>query len=392
MGYLPPLRHMKKWLLLIIILGVAAWGVPKLRNLKTASGTSTQANRATTAVAEKRNIRFSVNAAGDIGPKEQVSVRPEVNGRIAELPVDIGDTVQKDELLFTLDDRDLQIERQSQEKEAERARLQLGQAERNFLRATQLHEQKLISQELFEQSRTDYQLARNALERAEKALELVNDRVRKTRIVAPFDCTVLTRPVSVGQAVSGSGGFNSGTEVLTIADLHEMIITAHINQADVTRLKVGQEVEVGVEAVPGLQIIGTVERIAPQATIRNNIKGFATRILLANVDRQVRPGMTANIRIPVASADDVVAVPLAAVFTEIDPETGDSTRFVYVQRGNTFERRLARIGVSDYFYAEVQEGVSAGEVVALELPSEELKRLTEQALAARPVSTNSPRR
>jgi len=87
-----------------------------------------------------------------------------------------------------------------------------------------------------------------------------------------------------------------------------MVINAHINQADVTRLKIGQQVEVAVEAVAGLKVTGNVERIAPQATIKNNIKGFAARILLKDVDPRVRPGMTANIQIPVASADNVVAV------------------------------------------------------------------------------------
>jgi RND family efflux transporter MFP subunit len=235
-------------------------------------------------------------------------------------------------ILFTLDDRDLQIEKESQEKEIERARLQLQQAERNYLRSRELFENKLISLELYEETRTQFELSKNALERAEKSLELVSDRIAKTRILAPFDCTILTRPVSVGQAVSGSGGFNSGTEVLTIADLHHMVINAHINQADVTRLQAGQQVEVEVEAVPGLKVIGTVERVAPQATIKNNIKGFAARILLSAVDQRVRPGMTANIKIPVAAADNVVAVPLAAVFTELDPDSGVNERYVYVRK------------------------------------------------------------
>ena len=81
----------------------------------------------------------------------------------------------------------------------------------------------------------------------------IDEQLTKTEVRAPFDCTVLTRPVSIGQAVSGSGGFNSGTEVLTIADLNAMIINAHVNQADVPRLKVGETVEVTVEAVAGLR-------------------------------------------------------------------------------------------------------------------------------------------
>jgi HlyD family secretion protein len=362
---------MKKWIVLILVIAGGAWGFQQWRTWQAQETAATNLNRPTTAPVETRDIRFAVNAAGEIGPAEQVSVRPEVNGRIAELAVDIGDVIKKGDLLFTLDDRDLQIELESQEKEIERARLQLDQAERNFRRASQLHEDRLISLELFEETRTLYELSKNALERTDKTLELVKDRLSKTRIVAPFDCTVLTRPVSAGQAVSGSGGFNSGTEVLTIADLLDMIINAHVNQADVTRLTSGQEVEVTVEAVPGLKVMGMVERIAPQATIRNNIKGFAARILLRNTDPRIRPGMTANIKIPVASADNVVAVPLAAVFTETDPETAENLRYVFVKQGIKFERRPVRIGVSDFFFAEVQQGLVPGEVVSLVQPGEE---------------------
>src|SRR5204862_2274185 len=179
---------------------------------------------------------------------------------------------------------------------------------------------------------------------------------------APFYCTILTMPVSIGQAVSGSGGFNSGTEVLTIADLNSMIINAQVNQADVPRLKADEVVEVTVEAVPGLRVTGTVERIAPQATIKNNIKGFAARIVLKNVDPRVRPGMTANIKIPVASADNVTAVPLAAVFTEKEADSSQMERFVYVQQGDSFEKRNVKVGVSDFFFAEIQGRLSAGDI------------------------------
>jgi len=282
--------------------------------------------------------------------------------------VDIGDQVRKGELLFSLDDKELQNQKASNLTAIERAQLELEQAERNHKRAQQLHEELLISSEVYENTKTQYELAKNAIDRARKELAIIDERLTKTQVLAPFDCTVLTRPVSIGQAVSGSGGFNSGTEVLTIADLHAMVINAHINQADVTRLKPGEQVEVEVEAVQGLQVVGTVERIAPQATIKNNIKGFATRILLQEIDPRVRPGMTANIKIPVASADNVLAVPLAAVFTEPNPETGEIERSVYVKKGDDFERRSVQVGVSDFFYAEVQSGLAPGDVVSLELP------------------------
>ncbi len=371
---------MKKWILLAVLLAGGAWGVQKWSGLNLGGGAAAS-DLPPTAVAEKRSIQFAVNAAGDIGPAEQVSVRPEINGRIDKLPVDISDQVKKGELLFSLDDKELQNERASSVTDIERARLELDQAKRNYERARQLHDDNLISAEVYENTRTQYELAKNAIERAQKDLAIIEERLTKTQVRAPFDCTVLTRPISVGQAVSGSGGFNSGTEVMTIADLHEMIITAHINQADVTRLSSGQQVDVEIEAVPGLKVVGTVERIAPQATIKNNLKGFDARILLRDVDPQVRPGMTANIRIPVASAADVVAVPLAAVFTDIDPDTGETDRYVYVAKGGDFERRPVQIGVSDFFYAEVQKGLAAGESVALEVPKSALAKSEVEAKA-----------
>jgi hypothetical protein len=185
--------------------------------------------------------------------------------------------------------------------------------------------------------------------------------------------------------VSGSGGVSGGTEVLTVANLNDLVINAHINQADVSRLRPDQLVEVAIEALPGFSLTGRVERVAPQATIMNGIKGFATRILLKDVDPIVRPGMTANIKIPVASADSVVAAPLAAVFTELNPETQVQERFVVVVQNGRYERRPVQIGVSDNFFVEITHGLSAGETVALELPKEALARMI-----GSPDSINNP--
>jgi multidrug efflux pump subunit AcrA (membrane-fusion protein) len=388
---------------------------------------SVDKKRQTTAVVEKTRISFSISVAGEITPAEQVSVRPEVPGKISELPVDIGDLVKLGDLLFSLDDDELQIEFKTRETEIASAKLQLEQARQNldvsdleieiesrqtalirakletrkanenFLRHEILFKDELVSKEAYgtsktnhelaknaiasaernldlarerftkrkEQAQTDHELAKNSVLKTERSLELAKDRLSKTRIVAPFDCTVLTRPVSVGQAVSGSGGFNSGTEVLTIADLNEMIINAHVNQADMIRLSKGLQVDVQVEAVIGLKVEGKVERIAPQATIKNGIKGFEARILLTEIDPRVQPGMTAKITIPVVSADNALAVPLAAVFTE------QAGRHVFVVDGDVFERRPVKIGVSDYKFAEVLSGLKPGDVVALEPPGEE---------------------
>jgi HlyD family secretion protein len=334
-------------------------------------GANSLDKRETTAQVETKDIEFVVTVAGEITPAEQVSVRPEVNGLISQLPVDVGDQVKKNDLLFSLDDKNIRIEIEQKETQIEAAKLQLDKARRNFERDKKLFEESLVSKEAYENTQTEFSLAQNSIERAQKDLDLAMERLEKTQILAPFDCTILTRPVSSGQAVSGSGGFNSGTEVLTIADLTRMIINAHVNQADVSRLSVGLNVDIQVEAIPGLIVKGQVERIAPQATIVNGIKGFAARILLTEIDSRIQPGMTANIKIPVQSAAGVMAVPLGAVFTEYNESLKKQERYVYVQQQNRFERRLIQIGVADYFFAEVLSGLNAGEIVSLEQPPAE---------------------
>jgi HlyD family secretion protein len=369
---------MRIFLTLLVVASLSVGGLFVWKQWQRKRAESPDSKPVSTASVETRDISFSITAAGEIGPADQVSVRPEINGKIAELPVDIGDKVKKGQLLCRLDDTDLQTEKETQvsqiagaKLQIEAAALQVERTEREFNRNQQLFTSKLVPQDIFDNARTDYEvaknshaLARNALERAEKALKQVEDKLAKTRIEAPFDCTVLTRPVSLGQTVSGSAGFNSGTEILSIANLNDMIITAHINQADVTRMKNGQPVEVQVESVPGLRMRGEVQRIAPQALIKNGIKGFSARISIKDLDPRIRPGMTSILSIPVASVESALSVPLSAVFTE------KGERFVYVQDGEQFERRPVQVGLSDLSFAEVQHGLSDGDVVALELPSD----------------------
>src|SRR5512138_3178081 len=145
---------MKKWFGIFLMLGLCAgayYGWNYWQKAKLAAATPT---RATTATAELRDIDFAVNAAGEISPAEQVSVRPEINGKIELLPVDIGDKVKKGDLLFKLDDKELQQQRASNLTDIERAKLELQKAERDYKRAEELLQDKLISQELFDNTKT----------------------------------------------------------------------------------------------------------------------------------------------------------------------------------------------------------------------------------------------
>src|SRR6266480_2253723 len=125
---------MKKWIVLAVVLALAVGGY-YFRNWQKSHPAPALSARPTTATVELRDINFAVNAAGEISPAEQVSVRPEINGKIDQLPVDVGDRVKKGDLLFKLDDKELQQERASNLTDIEKTKLELDKAERDYRRA-----------------------------------------------------------------------------------------------------------------------------------------------------------------------------------------------------------------------------------------------------------------
>ena len=360
----------------LLALLVGYFGYEKWQDSKNANnqGQAKLKNRKTSEVIKTRDINFSVTVAGEISPAEKVSVRPEVHGKIAELPVDISDTVAKGELLFRLDDKDLRIEIDTRKKQIDSANLQLEQSKSEYERSKKLFNDSLISEEAYQNTRTRYEVAQISRDRAQNDFDLSQEKLSKTSVLAPFDCTVLSRPVSIGQAVSGTGGQSSGTEVMEIADLKNLIILSHVNQADVSRMGKNQQVKIEIEAVADLIIDGIVERIAPQATIRSGIKGFSTRIRLLNADPSIIPGMTATINIPVANSMDVVAAPLASIFTERNDVEQRTETYAYVKKEEKkppYVKQMVDVGVNDLDFVEVLKGLSVGDEVALEKPDDD---------------------
>jgi RND family efflux transporter MFP subunit len=332
------------------------------------SGLLNKASASTTADrflarAEKRDIDFSVEVSGDVATANPLEVKSEVSGKLKALHVEIGDQVKAGELLAEIDDRDLLTEKQSIVTEIDGAKLSVEKNRRNFERAKELHESKLISQEQYEDLLSEYDLAQNSLIRAGRKLEILEDKLRKTKITSPMEGTVLTRPVVSGQVVIAAASVNSGTTLMTIANLAELVVVTHVNQIDVARLNPDQKVKLRAESLKESQMTGRIKLIAPIASVKNNIKGFEVQAQIGNPDARLRPGMSVSLTVPIARVDDAVSVPISAVFK------GDGTeKVVYVRNGGETERREVKIGVTNFDYAEIKSGVQEGESILLVEP------------------------
>jgi RND family efflux transporter MFP subunit len=313
--------------------------------------------------AEKRDIDFSVEVSGDVAPRFQLDVKSEVSGKIKALHVEAGDQVKEGDLLVEIDDRDLLTEKQSVLTEIDGANLTVEKDRRNFERAKELFNSKLISREQYDNLSSDFEMAQNSLVRAQRKLEILEDKLRKTKVVSPIQGTVLTRPVIEGLVVIAAASVNSGTTLMTVANLEELLVETHVNQVDVARLKEGQEVKLRAESIKDYSMNGRIIFIAPQAVPKNNIKGFQVQAIIANPNPRLRPGMSVNLTVPIAHADDALSVPISAVF-----KGEGNQKVVYVRNGESTERREVKVGVTNFDYAEIKSGLQDGESILLVEP------------------------
>jgi RND family efflux transporter MFP subunit len=296
---------------------------------------------------------------GEIAPAFQMDLKSEVGGKVKAINVEAGQFVKKGDVLVVVDDTDLLIQKASAETEVYGAELQMQKTKGNFERAEKLFEAKLISKEVYANLKADYEIVQNSLKKAKSSLDSVKDKLSKTKILAPADGTILDVLVIPGQVIIAAASVNSGSSLITFADLSKLIINGHINQMDVAKVSVGHEISVSVNQEHGKKFKAKVDFIAPLATVKNNLKGFEMQATVVNPDDSLKPGINVRMTIPVASANNALSVPISAVFTENDE------RVVYVRRGEATMRRKVTVGVTDLSHAEITSGLQEGEEILL---------------------------
>jgi len=321
-----------------------------------------------TAEVTRETIELNVEISGDIEPLEQVEVKAEVSAKLTKIHVELGQSVERGQLLFELDDQELLTDLESAELEIESARLALEKTLSDYQRNQRLFEKELIPARDVANSLTDKELAENSVERAHKRLQNVKDKLEKTKVLAPITGMILEMPVVEGQIIVAAASVNSGTLLMKLADLSRLIITTHINQIDVAKLNPKMKIIFFVDPLPDENFAGKIHTIAPTATVKQNVKGFLVEMVIPEPDSRLKPGMTANVVIPIDVRENVLCVPLAAVFSE-----PDRSKVVYIHNGEGVdpEKRSVQIGVANLDFVEIESGLTENEAVMLTRPRSE---------------------
>jgi len=163
-----------------------------------------------------------------------------------------------------------------------------------------------------------------------------------------------------------------GTTLMTIADLSKMVVKVEVNEVDITKVEVGQEVRIGFDAIRGKVYHGRVKKIAPAGVLEGNVVVYPVEVEITDLDGRIRPGMTADLDIIVGEARDVVCVPKEAV-----RRRRGRTGVLVLVDGRPVPRPVVT-GLEDEVKVEIKSGLREGdEVVVFEEGVEEemLKKL-----------------
>jgi RND family efflux transporter MFP subunit len=316
------------------------------------------------ASAERRDVEQTLLLTGEVVPAFIVDVKSEVGGKVKKLHAATGDILKFGDPIATIDDTDLLTEKAAAKTEIDGAQLTVDKNRGNYERAKALFDEKLISKEVFANLAADLAISENTLLKSRSRLQQVEDRLRKTRIEAPADGTVLDVLVNEGQVVVAAASVNAGTVLVNFADLSRLLINSHVNQVDAPMLKNGQEIHVNTASPEDKPIRARVEFIAPVATVKNNIKGFEVHALIEENDGRLKPGMSVSMHAPVQKASGAVTVPVAAIFKD------QKRSVVYVRKGGHTEKRMVEVGITDLGFAEIRSGIEEGEEILLVEPEE----------------------
>jgi HlyD family secretion protein len=266
-----------------------------------------------------------VAATATVEAVTTVQVGSQVSGSIQSLSADFNSIVTRGQVLARLDPslyesaiEQAQANLIRTQADLERLEVALSDAGVKLERARELSSRQLIPATELDAAAVNRRSAEAQVRSAEAqvtqaraALRQAEVNLTKTVIRSPIDGIVLARSVDVGQTVAAS--LQAPTLFVLAADLRELQLKAHIDEADLGRVQQGQPVTFTVDAYPGETFAGEVRQVRLNPVIEQNVVTYAAIISAPNPDMKLKPGMTANVLVEIARRDGALRVPAAAL-------------------------------------------------------------------------------
>ena len=316
--------------------------------------------------ASKQDIARTTVLTGKIVPRNEVNIKPQINGIIAEIFKEAGQMVQQGEViarLTVIPDMNSLSAAQSRVRLSE---INLKQAKTNFEREKALYEKNLISAEEYEKVEQALNQAQEEYAASQESLEVIRDGVSSknatsssTLIRSTITGLILDIPVKVGNSVIQANTMNDGTTVATVANMNDLIFEGQIDETEVGSLYEGMPLSITIGALRDYTFDASLEYISPKAVESNGANQFKVKAAVkVDSEHMIRSGYSANAQIELEKKTAILSVPESSL------EFIKEDAYVYTkQEDSTFKQVKVTTGLSDGVNIEIKSGVNEGDVV-----------------------------
>lgn len=368
---------MKRIIVIIILLLFSAYfcakKIPEMKNGKGKHGK--KKNGYSIITVKKTNIVQILEENGEIAPIADADISSRISGRVIKILVDEGDFVSKGKKIAEVEPDASQARTiKSLVNRLNNAKMDLENAEENYLEQKKLFENGFISEKILQdtedtyiKAERDFDAVKVEYESSKSELGMNEVKVQNLPIISPLTGIILNKYVEEGELITGETSYRSGTQLFTVADLSRLVVKTEINEVDIYKLALGVKVKIKIAANPANDYTGRIFKISPYAETKSGVKVFETEVKINQIDKNLRPGMSATININTRAKVNILAVPVTALFIDekqeyvFVPDKEKGTKKVYVRRG-----------LSDEFNVEIVSGLKKGMKVFSDIPSKEL--------------------
>lgn len=359
-------KRAKKWpkILLWVVIGLAIIGVIATAIVKS-QGKTKELYEEVTPTANDSIVKSTV-LTGSIEPRDEILVKPNMNGIIAELNHLPGDFVQEGELIAKIQMVPDVAMVQSAAARVDAARVDLKRTEEVYKRDKSLYDQQILAKETYETSFANYRRAKIEYDSAVEQLDLTRtgssastSKRNNTLVFATVTGTILEQPVKVGSRVTMANNFSEGTTVVSIADLTDLLFIGNVNESDVNNVTVGSPVTIHVGALKDKTYHAVVEYVSPKGKDTSGTILFEVKAAISGDDLSaLKAGFSSNAEVEMAHKTGVLTIPEATVTYE-----GDKS-FVFVKGSKgEYEKKEVTLGLSDGIKVEVLSGLTGDETL-----------------------------
>lgn len=328
------------------------------------------------------SIEKKTVATGKVEPRDEVLIKPQINGIVSEVKKIAGEKIRQGEVIAVVKVIPDMVQLNSAESRVRVAGISLEQAETEYNRVKKLFDSGVVAKEEYDKTAAAYKKAIEEKDNAQDNLSIVKEGISKksaqfsnTQIRATIDGMILDIPIKVGNSVIMSNNFNDGTTIASIADMSKMIFKGNVDETEVGRIHEGMALSLTIGALQDIKIPALLEYLSPKGVETNGAVLFEIKAAASIPDSVfIRAGYSANAEIILDRSENVLTIPEGSVTF-----SGDSS-FVYILKKEEpkqeFEKQQVVLGLSDGINIEIKSGLTANDKIRGKQKTEEELKIT----------------